>query len=98
MARALVRVNTGAMQTLTHEVELPAGDAVDVILRDGATLRLRPPSARDIDALVAFFAGLSEQSRHSRFHGATRIDRASVDRLVPPDWIERGALAGVLSD
>jgi hypothetical protein len=39
-----------------------AEDAVDVILRDGTTLRLRPPTAEDASALLAFFGGLSEES------------------------------------
>ena len=36
-----------------------AAEAVDVILRDGGTLRLRPPTAADSDAVVTFFADLS---------------------------------------
>ena len=42
-------------------------EAADVILRDGTTLRLRAPRRDDVDALVAFFAGLSERSRYLRF-------------------------------
>ena len=34
-------------------------EVVDVILRDGSTLRLRPPERDDADALVDFFAALS---------------------------------------
>ena len=34
----------------------PAVEAIDVILRDGSTLRLRAPAAEDADALLAFFS------------------------------------------
>jgi len=44
----------------THSPTPPA--AVDVILRDGTTLRLRAPVRGDTDALVAFFDRLSEHS------------------------------------
>ena len=38
-----------------------AAEAVDVILRDGGTLRLRPPTSADSAALVAFFGDLSAE-------------------------------------
>ena len=44
-------------------------DVVDVILRDGSTLRLRPPTRADADAILDFFRALSEQSIYMRFHG-----------------------------
>jgi len=44
---------------LPTSVEPAAAEAVDVILRDGGTLRLRPPTAADTDAVVAFFGDLS---------------------------------------
>jgi acetyl coenzyme A synthetase (ADP forming)-like protein len=72
--------------------------AVDVILRDGSTLRLRAPAREDAGALAAFFAGLSERSRYLRFHGVQRIDETLGERLVEPDWRDRGVLAGVLGD
>src|SRR5262245_41623809 len=79
----------------------PAGvtaRAVDVILRDGGTLRLRPPTAADADGLVDFFAALSEESLHLRFHGTRRADRHLVDPFLDPDWLEEGALVGTLAD
>src|SRR2546423_12307578 len=72
--------------------------AVDVILKDGGTLRLRPPAAVDTDALVAFFAGLSEQSLYYRFHGARSVDRRLAEPFLDPDWIEQGALIATLTD
>jgi acetyl coenzyme A synthetase (ADP forming)-like protein len=73
-----------------------ASAAVDVILRDGGTLRLRPPVAADADAVVAFFAGLSPESLALRFHGARRVDARMVEPFLDPDWSRRGALLGSL--
>jgi acetate---CoA ligase (ADP-forming) len=79
-------------------VEEQAAGAVDVILKDGGTLRLRPPTSADADAVIEFLQGLSERSRYLRFHGIRRIDRALAEGLVEPDWVETGALAGWLGD
>jgi acetate---CoA ligase (ADP-forming) len=73
-----------------------AAEAVDVILRDGGTLRLRPPTADDASALVEFFAGLSAESRGLRFHGSRRVDATVVAQFLEPDWREHGALLGSL--
>jgi acetate---CoA ligase (ADP-forming) len=75
----------------------PADEAVDVILRDGGTLRLRPPVEADADRLVAFFADLSDQSLFLRFHGHRSVDRSLVDPILRPDWSTRGALVGGLA-
>ncbi|HEY7131924.1 MAG TPA: GNAT family N-acetyltransferase [Candidatus Limnocylindrales bacterium] len=47
--------------------------------------RIRPIAAADRDRLRAFYAGLSEDSRESRFHGATTgiSDRAAVAFCEP---------------
>ncbi len=76
----------------------PGGGAVDVILRDGGTLRLRPPTEADADGLVAFFTELSDQSLFLRFHGFRPVDRDLVEPFLRPDWTERGALVGGLAD
>ncbi|HEU5244321.1 MAG TPA: GNAT family N-acetyltransferase [Gaiellaceae bacterium] len=70
--------------------------ATDVILRDGSTLRLRAPTTGDSDALVEFFAGLSEHSRYLRFHGFPALGPKLVETVLDPDWRERGALLGSL--
>ena len=70
---------------------------MDVILRDGSTLRLRAPARGDAGALIAFFEGLSEHSRYLRFHGSRRVDAALVEPFLDPDWADRGALIGVLA-
>jgi acetyl coenzyme A synthetase (ADP forming)-like protein len=83
---------------LSSRAPTAAVDAVDVILRDGTTLRLRAPGEGDADALVAFFAGLSERSRYLRFHGYRHVDRSLAEPFLDPDWRERGALIGTLAD
>ena len=70
--------------------------ATDVILRDGSTLRLRPPVAEDAEALVEFFSGLSERSLYLRFHGFPSLEPKLVASVLEPDWQERGALLGSL--
>ncbi len=70
---------------------------VDVILRDGGTLRLRPPTAADADALVGFYRSLSTRSLHLRFHGLPAVGPRLVESLLEPDWVERGALLGTLT-
>ena len=69
-------------------------EALDVILRDGTTLRLRPPQAEDEKALLAFLGGLSEHSLYYRFHGFPSLDEKLVDHFVDPDWHEQGHLIG----
>jgi acetate---CoA ligase (ADP-forming) len=76
-------------------VEAP--DIRDVILRDGSTLRLRPPHAGDLEAVLEFFGGLSQQSVYWRFHGFPALIPATVEPFLDPDWEERGSLIGALS-
>jgi RimJ/RimL family protein N-acetyltransferase len=73
-------------------------DAVDVILRDGRTLRLRPPRSDDAGALLDFFRSLSERSLYLRFHGLPALGPKVLEPLLEPDWSERGALLGALAE
>ena len=75
-----------------------ATDAVDVILRDGRTLRLRPPRRDDAEPLLEFFRSLSERSLYLRFHGFPLLEPRLVEPLLEPDWIERGAFLATLAD
>jgi acetyl coenzyme A synthetase (ADP forming)-like protein len=79
-------------------MEVVVSDVADVILRDGRTLRLRPPRKEDAEGLLAFFTTLSEQSLYRRFHGFPHISDALVEPLLESDWDERGALLGTLSE
>jgi acetyl coenzyme A synthetase (ADP forming)-like protein len=71
---------------------------VDVILRDGTTLRLRPPREDDVPAILAFFGGLSIRSRFLRFHGLAGADERFARGLVDPDWEEKGSLIGLVGE
>jgi acetyl coenzyme A synthetase (ADP forming)-like protein len=73
-------------------------DVADVILRDGRTLRLRPPRSEDAPGLLEFFRGLSERSLYRRFHGFPRLGDQLVEPLLEPDWHERGALLATLAE
>jgi acyl-CoA synthetase (NDP forming)/RimJ/RimL family protein N-acetyltransferase len=73
-------------------------DALDVILRDGTTLRLRSPRAADQAVLLSFFSGLSQQSLYLRFHGVGSVGPPIVEAFLDPDWVDRGALIGTLAD
>ena len=70
----------------------------DVVLRDGSTMRFRPPGAADGEALLDFFRGLSDRSLYLRFHGHPSVDERLVDPVLEPDWVERGALVGTKDD
>jgi acetyl coenzyme A synthetase (ADP forming)-like protein len=70
----------------------------DVILRDGRTLRLRPPRAADAGRLLAFLAGLSERSLYQRFHGFPSLGPELVAPLLDPDFVQRGALLGTFGE
>jgi acetate---CoA ligase (ADP-forming) len=77
---------------------VPASSHVyDVILRDGSTLRLRPPSRSDASELLAFYKRLSPESLHRRFHGTPLLRPDLVKNVLEPDWLERGALVGTLA-
>ncbi len=62
----------------------------DVLLRDGATLRLQAPVPSDFEDIRAFYDGLWPESRYFRFHGYGRTDAVAraeaeasgVDRLA----------------
>jgi acetyl coenzyme A synthetase (ADP forming)-like protein len=79
---------------LAHEAKPP----VDVILRDGTTLRLRPPVEGDVAALLEFFADLSVRSRFLRFHGFAVAGDRFVRSFIAPDWAEKGSLIGVMGE
>ena len=89
------RSSSGTVEGRASHRQAPgASTDVDVILRDGRTLRLRPPVREDVPALTAFFRALSPQSLYNRFHGTVAVDDALAERFVDPDFVERGALIG----
>ena len=70
----------------------------DVVLRDGTTMRLRPPAQGDEARVIAFLENLSDESRYLRFHGFAKPTPRLVEPMLDPDWLERGALAGTIAD
>jgi acetate---CoA ligase (ADP-forming) len=70
----------------------------DVVLRDGSTMRFRPPGKEDAAALLDFFRDLSDRSLYLRFHGHPSVDEHLVAPVLEPDWSERGALVGTQDD
>jgi acetate---CoA ligase (ADP-forming) len=54
-------------------------DAIDVVLRDGATARLRQASIEDREQLREFYRDLSPQSRYFRFFGKPRVGNIVED-------------------
>ncbi|MEA2485088.1 MAG: hypothetical protein QOD46_199 [Actinomycetota bacterium] len=68
------------------ERDYPAYRAVDVALRDGSTVGIRPVSALDLDAIVDLFARLSQRSIRMRFHGVATPSRDALRRFVEVDY------------
>jgi RimJ/RimL family protein N-acetyltransferase len=59
------------MQPATTHPTPPAAPAVDVPLRDGSAIRVRPVRTSDREALSAFLGGLSANARYLRFFSAS---------------------------
>jgi acetyl coenzyme A synthetase (ADP forming)-like protein len=70
----------------------------DVVLKDGSTMRFRPPQVGDEGELVRFFRSLSDHSLYLRFHGHPEVGSRVVRPVLDPDWLERGALVGTQAD
>lgn len=59
---------------------------VDIVLRDGSTVRVRAVEPADAPALVAFLEGLSPDSRYFRFFSlGVDLERIARDAADPPD-------------
>lgn len=69
----------------------PWEQEADVVLRDGATMRVRPVRADDGPAIHQFLAGLSRESIGYRFFGAVNLDWATSWSL-DVDYSSRFAL------
>src|SRR4051812_1713057 len=76
----------------------PAFREVDVAMRDGASIHLRPVRSDDEEALLAFLEGLSVESRVFRFFsGATNLELAARS-AADIDYADRYGLAAVSAD
>ncbi|MDA8148324.1 MAG: hypothetical protein M0Z93_06035, partial [Actinomycetota bacterium] len=71
---------------------VPAGWTTDGLLTDGVGVRVRPIRPGDADALVAFHAGLSQETVHFRFFSAhPRLSSDEVRRFTQVDYRDRMA-------
>jgi acyl-CoA synthetase (NDP forming)/GNAT superfamily N-acetyltransferase len=77
----------------------PAWWQADVVLADGGTVRLRPITPADADALVALHGRLSERTLYLRFFGPyPTMPERDVQRFVTVDHQARVALVATLGD
>jgi acyl-CoA synthetase (NDP forming)/RimJ/RimL family protein N-acetyltransferase len=76
-----------------HQVPgYPAHWEADVVLRDGRTAHLRPILPEDADALVAFYAEVSDQSTYFRFFAPMpQLSEKDVKRFTNVDHHSRVA-------
>ena len=73
------------MSTSPQEHPYPAHEERDVVLRSGATARLRPIRPADAPALLRFYKGLSPNSLYFRFFSVPTIDAAKTDPSLLPE-------------
>src|ERR671930_371932 len=71
---------------------------VDVVLRDGSTVRVRPGVPSDRPALGRFLSELSEESRIFRFFTAVKDLEWVADRFLQVDYRERHSLVALHRD
>src|SRR5215831_4153725 len=76
----------------------PALEDVDVVLRDGSTVRVRAAVADDREALERFLAGLSDESRLFRFFSPIRDMSRAAREFTDVDHRERHSLLALRGD
>jgi acetyl coenzyme A synthetase (ADP forming)-like protein len=81
----------GGAISIRSVLEYPAACAVDVALRDGSTIRVRPVAAGDRPAIETFLEGLSARSIGFRFFGGIDLDWVA-DWAIDVDYRDRYAL------
>lgn len=90
---------------MTHEANTshpggaPAHWACDVILLDGSTVHIRPLDPEDAARLVAFHAGLSDETVYLRFFAPKpTLSPEEVERFTHVDHDARVALVAEAGD
>jgi acetyl coenzyme A synthetase (ADP forming)-like protein len=73
--------------------DYPVGASVDVALRDGSSIHIRPVQEADRAGTRTFFEGLSSESIWFRFFGAPNLDWVT-NWSVDVDYADRYALVG----
>ena len=64
----------------------PVHRVVDVALRDGSTIKIRPAMEDDLGEVVDLFHRMSRRSRRFRFHGVVQVTPDSVRPFVDLDY------------
>jgi acetyl coenzyme A synthetase (ADP forming)-like protein len=75
-----------------------AFEDVDVVLRDGSTVRVRAVLPDDREALERFLQGLSDQSRLFRFFSLVKDVSWAAERFVDVDYHDRHSLVALRGD
>jgi acyl-CoA synthetase (NDP forming)/GNAT superfamily N-acetyltransferase len=71
----------------------------DVVLRDGATARIRPITPDDAGRLVSFYEQVSDESKYYRFFAPyPRLSAKDVHRFTHHDYVDRVGLAVTVHD
>src|SRR5262245_32812900 len=76
----------------------PKQQDVDVVLRDGSTVRIRPVLPDDRERLERFLAGLSEESRVLRFFNPIRDLASAARRFTDVGYRSRHSLVALRGD
>jgi acetate---CoA ligase (ADP-forming) len=79
-------------------VRTAALEDVDVVLRDGSTVRVRAATPADRDGLERFLGGLSQESRVFRFFNAVKDVRWAAQRFVDVDHRDQHSLVALRGD
>jgi acetyl coenzyme A synthetase (ADP forming)-like protein len=85
------QVSIGAHMTAAAPASYPSAHVVDVALRDGSTLHIRPVSSEDAPAIKTFLRELSVESIGFRFFGSPNLDWVT-GWSVDVDYADRYAL------
>jgi acetyl coenzyme A synthetase (ADP forming)-like protein len=78
--------------TETEPTDYPSRREVDLALRDGSTVRVRPVQPTDRASIACFLEGLSTESRYLRFFSASVNLEAESRRFVDVDYRGRYAI------
>src|SRR3954451_11510095 len=81
-----------ASRSKTAEIRYPAEYEIEVALRDGSTVHVRPVAASDEQALADFIGGLTMRSRAFRFFSGGASPESAAARAVQVDYRERFGL------
>jgi acetyl coenzyme A synthetase (ADP forming)-like protein len=80
-------------------VAYPEAYDVDLVLRDGGVVRVRPIAPQDVDRLRRFFQTLGPESRYFRFFGVkTELTEAELTYFTKVDYHDRMAFVALRED